>query len=295
MRRLLTALALAIGMAGMPSAQADPPDCAGEMLGCGTGVVATKADFVGAIVVPGSAAANQAVAGSGGCEGCEWTLVLRCDLNTPADPAAVNCMGSRCPEGTAYRLYLKRPGDATPVLLDTICLGGAERIVTAAELAADVERHLTRLVPPAHSVVVERPGYAVVRLPAFFTAAGPGAQTRTLQVATAAGPATLNIEVGPREYAWTFGDGRGCTTTSAGGAWDGDRSRAERCDDRVAHVYDTTGQVEVTLRATWGGTYTFDVGYGPVGPLAVPGDGVAGPTARRVVPVYEGRAELVGD
>lgn len=290
------ALGFVVAALASPGSLAQAPNpCEVTALTCGAGTVAaTEADFVGAIVVPGSAAANGEVARSGGCEGCEWTLVLRCDLNTPADPAAVNCLGAQCPEGTAYRLYLRRPGDAMPVLLDTVCIGRSERIVTAAELAADVERHVKRLAPPAHAVLVEKPGYAVMRLPAFFSANGPGSETTTLDVATAAGPATLRIEVGPREYAWTFGDGATCVTTEPGGPWDGDRSGAERCDDRVAHVYDTPGDTEVTLRVTWGGTYTFDVGYGPVGPLAIPGDGVAGPDARLAVPVHEGRAELVG-
>lgn len=286
--------AVALLMAAPPVASAEDPACPGNILGCGATVVAARADFEGAIIVPGSEAANRAVATSGGCDGCEWTLVRRCDLNTPQDPNYVNCLGARCPEGDAYRLYLKRPTDAVPDLLDTICIGQARRIVTAAELAVDVARHVKRLRPPAHQVVVEAPGFAVTRLPAYFTASGPTAETATLDVDTAAGPARLRIEVGPREYAWTFGDGGSCTTTHAGGPWDGDRSGAERCDTRVAHVYGGRGAHPTTLTVTWGGTYTFDVGYGPVGPLAIPGDGVAAPAAGRTVEVREGRAELVG-
>jgi len=292
MKGLVAAALLA--MAPLPALAEGSSPCEIDAFRCGAGkVVATEAEFVGAIIVPGSAEANGAVARSGGCEGCEWTLVLRCDLNTP-DDRTLNCMGSRCPDGTAYRLYLKRPEDPGPVLLDTICLGRTQRIVTAAELAIDVERHVKRLVPPAHAVRVEKPGYAVVRIPAFLTAAGPTGETSTLDVATAAGPARLTIDVWPREYAWTFGDGATCTTDSPGGPWDGDSSGAERCDTRVAHLYGASGDADVTLRVTWGGTYTFDVGYGPVGPLAVPGDGVTVPEVRRAVPVREGRAELVG-
>lgn len=288
------AVALLLLFAAGP-ASADPRPCEIDAFTCGAGTVeTTEADFRGAIIVPGSEAANRAVATSGGCEGCEWTLVRRCDLNTPQDPALVNCMAARCPDGDAYRLYLRRPTDPAPVLLDTLCLGQTRRIVTAADLAVDVERHVKRLVPPAHAVVVEAPGYAVTRMPTFFTAKGPGSETTTLDVVTAAGPATLRIEVGPREYAWTFGDGAACTTAHPGGPWDGDRGGTERCDTRVAHVYESRGAHATTVTVTWGGTYTFDVGYGPVGPLAIPGDGVAAPQARRVVDVREGRAELVG-
>ncbi|HEX8002926.1 MAG TPA: hypothetical protein VF519_09565 [Mycobacteriales bacterium] len=276
----------------MAPALADQPcSAANFMTGC---AASTASQFEGAILVPGSEAANRAVAASGGCAGCEWTLVRECDLNTPHDPNYVNCLASRCPDGTAYRLYLKRPEDEAPVLLDTICVSEARRIVTAAELAVDVARHVKRLVPPTHTVVVERPGYAVTRLAAYFSASGPGNDTATLTANTAAGPARLDIDVGPREYAWSFGDGGTCRTANAGGAWDGDRTGAERCDTRVAHVYRATGDRVVTLTVTWGGTYTFDVGYGPVGPLAIPGDGVVAPVSTRTVAVREARAELVG-
>jgi hypothetical protein len=170
----------------------------------------------------------------------------------------------------------------------------ARRIVTAAELALDVEKYLTRLAPPTHAIAVQKPGYALVRMPAYVAADGPPADTRTLDVNTPAGPARLRIEVGPTHYAWDFGDGTTCTTTHAGGPWDGDRSGRERCDTRVAHVYLTKGAPHATLRVRWGGTYTFDVGYGPVGPLPIPGDGVTAPPTGVAVRVAEARAELVG-
>lgn len=244
-------------------------------------------------MVPGSEAANREVARSGGCDGCRWTLVRQCDLNTPLDPGYVNCLATRCPDGTSYRIYLQRPEDAAPVFVDTICVTRQRRIVTAAELAVDVERHLTRLAPPIHAIQVQRPGYALVRMPTYVAAAGPAGDTETLDVVTAAGPARLRIDVGPRQYVWTFGDGATCTTTHPGGAWDGDRSGRERCDTRVAHVYVTRGVAQATLRVTWGGTYTFDVGYGPVGPLLIPGNGVVAPRAAQAIDVREARAELV--
>lgn len=265
------------------------------MLACGVGVVASEADFRGAIVVPGSEAANRAVAASGGCEGCEWTLVRECDLNTPQDPGYVNCLAARCPDGDVFRIYLKRPLDPAPVFLDTICLTDQRRVVTAAELGADVERHVTRLVPPAHAARVEAPGFAVVNVPAYLAADGPRQDETTLDVDTAAGPARLRIDVGPTRYEWAFGDGTTCATDSPGGPWDGDRTVAERCDTRVAHRYATPGTRSVTLVVRWAGTYSFDVGNGPVGPLPIPGGGVAAPPVTTTVGVAEARAELVGD
>lgn len=295
MRRLVAVAAITL-VAGAPVRAEGPRPCEIDAFTCGAGSVeTTESHFEGAIVVPGSQAANREVARSGGCEGCEWTLVRRCDLNTPADPGQANCLGARCDDGgVAYRLYLRRPEDVAPVLLDTICVSESRRIVTAAELAVDVERHVTRLVPPRHTIRVERPGYAVVRVPVFLSAAGPATESTTLDVDTPAGRARLRIEVGARRYAWTFGDGGGCETGSAGGPWDGDRTGEERCDTRVAHGYAAPGDAAVTLAVTWAGMYTFDVGYGAVGPLAVPGEGVRAPEVRAVVPVREARAVLVG-
>ena len=262
---------------------------------CGVVVVDEgPADFRGAIVVPGSEAANRAVVASGGCEGCEWTLVRECDLNTPQDPGYVNCLAGRCPDGDVFRIYLKRPSDPAPVYLDTICLTNERRVVTAAEIGADVERHVTRLAPAPHAIAVQAPGVAVVNLPAYFAASGPERDSRTLDVTTAAGPARLRIDVGPQEYAWTFGDGASCVTGERGGAWDGDRSGGDRCDTRVAHRFATPGTPTVSLTVRWSGTYTFDVGYGPVGPLPIPGNGVTARPVTAAVRVAEARAELVG-
>lgn len=294
MRRVATALLL-LGVAAAPVAADPRHPCEGLAITCGGGTaVATESDFEGAVLVPGSEAANRAVAESGGCEGCEWTLVRECDLNTPQDPGSVNCLAARCPDGDVYRLYLRRPGDPTPLFLDVLCLTESRRVVTAAELAVDVERYVTRLAPAPHAIEVQAPGFAVVNLPAYFAAAGPESDSRTLDVDTAAGPARLRIDVGPRAYAWTFGDGATCTTDERGGPWDGDRSGEYRCDTRVAHRFAAPGVATVELVVRWTGTYTFDVGYGPVGPLDIPGDGVAAPAVRSTVRVAEARAELVG-
>jgi hypothetical protein len=292
MPRLLVipVLVLAIGSFGVPQAEAAP--CKGDLKGCGATVVVTKGEFQGAIVVPGSARANQVVAASHGCDGCVWTLVLNCDRNTTNDPEWVSCNAAWCPRGSLYRLYLQRPEDVRPEFVDAVCLTATQRIVTADELAVDAARYLTDLAPPAMDFAVQPDGRAVTRVATFFYARGSGSDERTLDVDTPAGPARLAIHIAPSEYRWTFGDGGRCTTAEPGGTYDG--RAEERCDDRVAHVYDAAGTWTVTLAATWSGTYTFDVGYGAVGPRTIPGAGVAGPVATRTVPVREARAELVG-
>lgn len=260
------------------------------MTGCAT---SSTEEFRGAIIVPGSDAANREVARGGGCDGCEWTLVVDCDRNEVGNPSNVNCNAARCPDGTTYRLYLQRPTDANPVFVDTICLTPTRRIVTVADLAADMERYLTDLRPPTPRIVVQPRGRAVTGLATYFAAEGPTTDATRLDVVTAAGPATLNITIEAGRFGWEFGDGARCETDAPGGPYDGG-DPVERCDTRVAHVYRTAAPMPVTLRATWHGTYTFDVGYGPVGPLPVPGDGVAGPAATLEVTVREARAELVG-
>jgi hypothetical protein len=253
---------------------------------------ATSADFRGAIIVPGSDAANRAVASSHGCAGCRWTLVLDCDHNSLDDPEHTNCNGARCaPGGTRYRLYLQRPEDAVADHLDDVCLSATRRIVPASEVAVDLRRYLTRIAPPPPGITVQPDGRAVVGVATFFTAQGPSTDATELDVTTAAGPVRLRIEIAAATYAWTFGDGATCETTEPGGRYDGD-SR-ERCDTRIAHTYASDGVYDVTLATTWTGRYTFDAGYGPVGPLDVPGTGVAAPSATRRVEVREAGAVLV--
>lgn len=293
MIRVIVPLALMFGVSSVAAAvPRAPQECGPEAIitGCGT---QTASDFRGTIIVPGSAAANGEVARSGGCEGCRWTLVVNCDRNDVGDPGWINCMETRCPDGSRFRLYLQRPTDTHPVLLDTICLTATRRIVTAAELAVDAERYLTGLVPPATAIHVQPEREALARTATFFAADGPATSATTLNVVTAAGPATLRIDITAGEFRWEFGDGTTCTTTSPGGPYDGDAT-SERCGERVAHVYAAPGSLTARLRAVWHGTYTFDVGYGPVGPRAVPGTGVAGPEATRAVTVRQARAELVG-
>jgi hypothetical protein len=289
--RLLAALAVLIGTLGVGAAAATPPGCGSATIitGCGT---RTTSDFRGAIIVPGSPAANGIVGRSHGCDGCVWTLVLHCDRNTIEDPAYTNCNAARCPDGSWFRLYLQRPGDTHPVDVDIVCLSATRRIVTAEEVGVDARRYLTSLRPPPPGIEVQPEGRAVTGQATFFAAATPARDTATVTAVTAAGPATLTIEIVPARYAWTFGDGAGCETTEPGGPYDG--AAGERCDDRVAHVYRTAATHPVRLRATWTGTYTFDVGFGPVGPVPIPGDGVPAPEAARDLLVREGRAVLVG-
>lgn len=293
--RLRTAVAVAcISSALMivPPALAGDP-CVGNLKSCGSvDATETSDDFRGAIIVPGSEAANRAVAASHGCDGCVWTLVLDCDRNSVDSPSYVNCNASHCADGTAYRIYLQRPTDANPVYLDTICLSPTRRVVTTAELGTDVSRYLTHLRPPQTTIRTQPPARAIVRLATYFLATGPTADATTLDVTTAAGPANLAIQIAAGRYAWSFGDGATCDTTAPGAPYPGGEP-GERCDDRVAHVYDAAGDPTVTLRATWHGTYTFDVGYGAVGPLPIPGAGVAGPGASVRLAVRTARAQLI--
>ena len=283
----------ALALLVMPTAAADGPCDPGNLKGCGAVVHETANDFRGAIIVPGSEAANRAVASSGGCPGCEWYLVVDCDPNEPVDGSPVNCNAARCPDGTSYRVYLQRPGEANPRYLDTVCLTPERRIVTVDDLNADLERHLTALRPPEPEIAVQPDGRAVVGIPTYFVARGARTDRTTLDVVTAAGPARLRIEVAAGRYLWEFGDGARCETDGPGTPYDGGEP-AERCAGQVAHVYRAARDATVTLRAIWRGTYSFDVGYGPVGPLPVPGDGVPGPVATRPVAVRPATARLVG-
>lgn len=286
--RQVVAAVTATTFAVTPAAMAN--DCKGNLQACGAATVTeTPRDFRGAIIVPGSDAANAAVAQSGGCEGCEWTLVLNCDHQDVEH----GCGAARCPEGALFRLFLQRPTDDKAFVVDRVCLTPTRRIVTATELAVDVERHLTNLTPPTTAIAVQPDGRAVTNLATYFRAAGATTVETTLDVTTAAGPATLRIHIVASGYAWRFGDGTTCETTEPGLPYDGGEP-GERCGDQVAHVYDRALDATVALAATWRGTYSFDVGFGPVGPLPVPGDGVTAAPTTRTVSVRDARAQLVG-
>jgi hypothetical protein len=290
-RHTVLCLALLFTVLNAQSAHSDEPcSAANFMTGCAS---ASARGFRGAIIVPGSEAANRAVARSGGCEGCDWTLVPDCDHNDVDSRTYAHCAAEICADGTTYRIYLQRPQDAQPAYVDSVCLSPTRRVVTAADLARDMDRYLKDLRPPRPEIRVQPAGRAVVGLATYFAADGARTDQARLDVTTAAGPATLTVDIEATSYAWRFGDGAACKTTSPGGAYDGGGS-VERCDDRVAHIYRAPGGMTVALTATWGGTYAFDVGYGPVGPLPIPGDGVEGPAATRTVTVREARAQLVG-
>jgi hypothetical protein len=296
-RRILWVITSSLVLCALsPIAQASAADCDPRNISdCGIATVDTRQSaFRGAIYVPGSDAANGAVARSHGCEGCDWTLVLGCEQNSVEDPAYLHCNAARCPNGSLFRLYLQPPEDARPEFLDVVCLTATRRIVTAAELSVDAQRYLRTLAPPAPGIAVQPDGRAVVRLATFFTATGPTTDAATLRAATAAGPAKLAIDIAPTSYRWEFGDGAVCETTQPGGPYDGDGGTSERCDDRVAHLYEQAATATVRLTVTWGGTYTFDAGFGPVGPLGIGGPGVAAAPVTRQVTVREARAEHVG-
>lgn len=288
-RAAIAGIAL-MGAAASPATAEEPCSAANFMTGC---VSPTARQFRGAIIVPGSEAANRAVARNGGCDDCDWTLVVDCDLNEYDSDSFVHCNPADCPDGTTFRIYLQRPTDANPAYVDSICLTATRRIVTAADLATDMDRYLKDLRPPEATITVQPAERAVTGLPAFFAAGGATTDAATLDVVTAAGPARLEMDIAASRYVWTFGDGARCETTSPGGGYDGG-DPVERCDDRIAHVYDSARAATVTLAARWSGTYTFDVGYGPVGPLPIPGDGVPGPAATRAITVRDARAQLIG-
>lgn len=293
MKVAVAALAVSGAVTFAGRAAADPCSPA-NINACGTGRVdETPSEFRGAIIVPGSDAANREVARGGGCEGCVWILVADCDPNEVDGGALVNCNAARCPDGTTYRIYLQRPSDANPRYVDSVCLTRTRRIVTVAELNADMEKYLTALRPPTSEIVVQPRARSVVGIPTYFVARGPSTDSTTLDVVTAAGPATLLIDVAASQYAWDFGDGSRCETDAASAPYGGGEP-AEQCGERVAHAYRAARDVAVTLRATWRGTYSFDVGFGPVGPLPIPGDGVPGPAATVTVDVRPARAQLVG-
>ena len=250
--------------------------------------------YEGVLHIPGAGEVNAEVARGGGCVGCEWTLVLGCPQNDLEDPDYANCMAARCPGGTKFMVYLLRPPAANFRYVETVCLTPRTPVLTLEDLHREAQRHLGQLRPPVTSIKAQPSARSVVNLPTYFIAEGPQRAEQPITATTPGGvPLTLTLLVAPDHYTWEFGDGAVCQTTGRGASYPGG-TPSEECGERVAHAFRAAGQLTTTLTTTWAGSYTFDAGFGAVGPFAIPGTGVAGPPQSLAVLVREARAELVG-
>lgn len=221
-----------------------------------------------------------------GCGDCVWTLVIACVFDSPDDPNnQLGCVGAgagrRCDPGqAAYRLYLTT--DAfTNRLVDTLCLGGPADVIPVGDVAAaDVDRYLKDVVPPALHITVQPSNGVLTNLPAYFQA-NPAAN---LQPRNFGGPqVTEAITITPAHYTWDWGDGSAQLTTDDPGA--------PYPDGTITHTYDRSAHLVVVLTTEWSATYTITVAGQTLGPYNA--TGTVHRTQRFPIVVDRARSHLV--
>jgi hypothetical protein len=288
-RRVAVLLALLCAVLGLhaPAASAAPKKCPpGQYVDCGVG--SDGDTYNGVVIFPGWASGGGA-SGTGGvstCEGCVWTYTPACWPNGPDHFSDAMCANaaSYCADhgqdGILMKVFLRRPGSGWEQV-GTACIGGANDVVTLADLTADAGQvYRDQLRPNAASISpLPANGPWLVNRAAYFAAAGAAPLSGTFGPAGA----RLTISATPT-YVWSWGDGSlPLETASVGGPYpDGD----------VTHVYTAPGGRTVTLTTRWSATFTVATGFGTFGPYDVPGPPIA-PTSTRAIRVQEGRAILV--
>lgn len=117
---------------------------------------------------------------------------------------------------------------------------------------------------PAPDIKVSPGTYGVAQLPTWFWLANdPVGQDLTLPTLSLGGY-SVSLSVHPVSYNWSFGDGSGEVSLTAGNPGGAGRASA-------SHTYTSKGTYQVGVSVAWEGTYTF-AGYGltrtvPLGPV----------------------------
>lgn len=289
MRRLLLLVPSALvagSLAGFaPPAQAaatcEPP----HLSTCGA---ESNGDTInGFVIIPGLQGSGGSGGGSGGggCTDCEWRMTPACLPNGPEPGAdamcgmAANACASRGEDGILMRIYMRQSPGTAWRQMGTACIGGANDVITMADLQTDAQQYLKQLDPDAATFSHQPADHAVVNMPTYFSAQGSGPLSGTF------GPAVARITINATpEYVWSWGDGSApLTTTSTGGPYpSGD----------VHHTYRAPATRTVTLTTRWTATFVVDTAFGQFGPFEVGGPQIA-PSTSQQLRVREGRAELV--
>lgn len=165
-------------------------------------------------------------------------------------PWGVNCENGYF--GIAW-VPTNAPGTPTVVISDP----GAPPVDPAA-LAASV----LGTVPLPPIAVGASPGVGLVALPSWFWI--DGYDGSTLRGSRTLGLVTVEVEITPQNYRWTFGDGRAIDTTSLG--------RPYPTESDIQHVYErssfTGGTFDVELAITFTARYRVNGGaWLPLAPV----------------------------
>jgi len=108
-----------------------------------------------------------------------------------------------------------------------------------------VAQSLFGMVPLPPIAVGANPGTGLVALPSWFWVDGYGGET--LYGSETLGETTVDVEITPERYDWSFGDGATLSTASLG------RRYPQESD--IQHLYERSSTVAVRLDITFGGRY----------------------------------------
>jgi hypothetical protein len=293
MKWVRAALTLCIGASVF--AACDTPAAAATHCGdlttssCGVTAAPAHGDFHGLIMVRDQPDVLDRAASAGtspGCGDCVWEVILSCPTNlagAPQDAAACSAAASapRCHAGQQiYRLYLTTAA-VTNQFEGGLCLGDITDVIPVGNIAAaDVQRYLRDVTPPAMTIATSPPTGTLAGLPTYFETRPP-----TNLAPAPFGNATVRetITLRPSAYAWSWGDGAGSGwTTDAGGVYP---------HGTLTHLYRYGGVARGSLTTRWGGTYTITVAGRTFGPYTAIG------TVTREQPfsidVFTARSQLV--
>jgi len=127
--------------------------------------------------------------------------------------------------------------DVTEIVIETLPEDPTDPRLVAQSLFGMV------LLPPV--AVGANPGTGLVALPSWFWVDGYAGET--LYGSETLGDTTVDVEITPERYDWSFGDGATLSTQSLG------RQYPQQSD--IQHSYERSSTVDVRLDITFGGRY----------------------------------------
>lgn len=127
--------------------------------------------------------------------------------------------------------------DVTEIVIETLPEGPTDPRLVAQSLFG--------MVPLPPVAVGANPGTGLVALPSWFWVDGYGGET--LFGSETLGDTTVDVEITPERYDWSFGDGATLSTQSLG------RQYPQQSD--IQHSYERSSTVDVRLDITFGGRY----------------------------------------
>ncbi|WP_250055075.1 hypothetical protein [Nocardioides bruguierae] len=156
--------------------------------------------------------------------------------------------------GLLYEVLAVRPDGLDP--LGTSCLTLEEATAQDPQAAvittAMVSRALQRVDLPRNELMIQPPdGETLVNIDTLVhTEAEPFTETVTLL------GRTIDLDITPAQFTWTFGDGASLTTTDPGRAYDPGLPMTAY----VSHQYETAQQADLAVTTTWTARWRVDGG-----------------------------------